>query len=439
MLRGYKPSNSVGVQIGLPKKTPISAKHRGCIRHVATQSKQSELVPNFFAEQVKRSEFRDIFVHPEQRYRFTYKDLDHATNGLASGLLEVFAPGDKLVYMAQNETDNLVTHIAAAKSGISFVSFNPKSSIDDIETLVRNLRPNGFIWNTKVQQPESLYKIFPEVENYLLRDRHMKFFKYPFTKGLIFNDYHGPSGFMNFKNLLLHNMFPSPVSQALSKLKATDFVTIHASVSNDNVQAVGYTHSHLLNTSHSVGQALSFSSDDRVCFAVGLAQFSAQALMWSCIENRSVIVVPSVSLDIQVESILHTLSAEKCTSLVIDSTGLEKVLSAIKETKKHDVSSLKRIIIPSPVHAGVATSAAQTLGVQSVYSIDFSSGTIFNELQGKGTLLPNLESKFVNGNLAVKGFIVPQTISGASSVDANGFYLTTEKVSKDASGQFVRA
>mmetsp|Transcript_27535 Transcript_27535/g.38843 ORF Transcript_27535/g.38843 Transcript_27535/m.38843 type:complete len:443 (-) Transcript_27535:1363-2691(-) len=442
MLRGCRPLSKSFVKFGHSKQIPNPTRGRTSLRYFANQSKpanQSELVPNYFAEQVKRSEFRDIFVHPEQKYRFTYKDLDHVTTGLATGLLEVFTPGDKLVYMAQNETDNLVTHIAAAKSGISFVSFNPKANIDEIETLVRNFKPNGFIWNTKLHKPESFYRIYPEIENYLLRDRDLQFFKYPFTKGLIFNDYDGPSGFMTFKNLLLYNRYPSLVAQALPKLKASDFVTIHASVSNDNVQAVAYTHSHLLNTAHSISQALSFSSDDRVCFAIGLAQFRAQALMWSCIGNRSVIVVPSVSLELQVESVLRTLSTEKCTNLVIDSNGLEKVLAAVKETKKYDLSSLKRVIIPSSLSSGLANSASQTLGVQSVYSIDFSSGTVFNELQGKGALLPNLESKIVNGNLAVKGFVVPQTISGNTSVDTNGFYLTQEKVSKDASGQLIRA
>ena len=162
---------------------------------------------------------------------------------------------------------------------------------------------------------------------------------------------------MTFKNLLVYNRYPSLVAAALPKLKATDFVTIQATVSNDRVQALGYTHSHLLNASHSLGQAMSFSSDDRVCFAIGLAQFPAQALgknsfanvtfflVWSCIGNRSVIVVPSVSLDLQVDNVLQTVSTEQCTTLIIEPSGLEKVLSAVRENpKKYNLSSLKRLV-----------------------------------------------------------------------------------------------
>jgi acyl-coenzyme A synthetase/AMP-(fatty) acid ligase len=231
------------------------------------------------------------------------------------------------------------------------------------------------------------------------------------------------------------------VAAALPKLKTSDFVTIHATVSNNNVQALGYTHSHLLNAGHSLGQALSLSSDDRVCFAIGLAQFPAQALVWGCIGNRSVIVVPSVSLDLQVDSVLQTVATEKCTTLVIDPSGLGQVISAVREhSKKYDLSSLKRLVIPSSaVDSSLSRSATELLGVQSIWSIDFSNGTVFNELQGKGALLPNLESKIVDGRLAVKGFVVPQTITGTNPADASGFLLTQQKLSKDSSGQFVRA
>ena len=93
-----------------------------------------QAIGDFFDDMVEKQPEREALVSRHEGQRFTYRELQTASNKLASALLSLgLVPGDRVGIWSHNNVPWVLMQIATAKVGLILVNINPAYRTSELE------------------------------------------------------------------------------------------------------------------------------------------------------------------------------------------------------------------------------------------------------------------------------------------------------------------
>src|SRR5829696_229181 len=86
----------------------------------------------------------DGVAEPDQRRRWTYRELQHRSQQVAATLLQDFAPGDRVALWAPNSAGWVCFQIGAGLAGILLVTVNPAYQHAELAHVLHRSQVSGF-------------------------------------------------------------------------------------------------------------------------------------------------------------------------------------------------------------------------------------------------------------------------------------------------------
>ncbi|KAJ0397330.1 hypothetical protein P43SY_009280 [Pythium insidiosum] len=119
-------------------------------------------------EAVERLPHKEAFRSIKQDLRWSYKELDNFVQQVANGLNSLhFQPGDVLAVWLPNNAENLVTHLAAAKAGVTLAVIDPEiSSAEEVAFVLHDSKASGILYEPKIAGRNNsavVSELFPEL------------------------------------------------------------------------------------------------------------------------------------------------------------------------------------------------------------------------------------------------------------------------------------
>jgi fatty-acyl-CoA synthase len=378
----------------------------------------------YFDKIVARFGDREALVVRHQDVRWTYRELQRRANNLAANLIRLgLTPGERIGIWSQNNSEWVVTQIAAAKTGLILVNLNPAYRRTELEYALNKVACRALIISPRFKSSEYLAilrELAPELA--VCEPGHLVSAKLPALQLVIRLGADYTSGMLNFDDLL--DDASASELRSLEALGATlqfdDPVNIQfTSGTTGAPKAATLTHHNILNNAFFVGQAMKFSEHDRLCIPVPLFHVFGMVMgNLVCIAHGATMVYPAESFD--ADAVLETIEDERCTAL----HGVPTMFIAELDHpgfSRFDLGSLRTGIMagaPCPIEVMKKVVARMNMrevtiayGMTETSPISFQSLTddpIDRRVSTVGRIQPHLEVKIVDGD----GRIVPRGVKG---------------------------
>lgn len=210
------------------------------------------------------------------------------TDAVAAGLLEAGYTRDAtLALWLANETEHLVTVIAAAKIGMRVVVIDPHVNIDGVAAVLKDEGCRGLMFGQRFKS-EARTKLVAALTDLELwhwgdnvNDKSMRKLRH-----LINTGHEEVRGILQFGSLPVYNPMPDPIPLLRPTLSADDVLVVPYSAADDGsaVRGEPLTQGALVATAKASAKAMSLSGEDIVCVSAwlhsrfGLAAGSLAAL-----------------------------------------------------------------------------------------------------------------------------------------------------------------
>jgi len=383
-----------------------------------------QAIGNYFDEACKKYSSHEALVVCHQNIRLTYSELKDKVDALACGLLRLgLQHGDRIGIWSQNNMEWTVTQFAAAKAGLVLVTINPAYRRAELEYALNKAGCRALILSPNFKQSNYLQiinDVAPELAG--CEPSNFRSSRLATLQMVIRMGDECSSGMYNFNDLL-----PLPSQSELERLdqigkqlQCTDPINIQfTSGTTGNPKGATLSHRNILNNGYFVAEAINLDAGDRLCIPVPLYHCFGMVMgNLGCLTHGATMIYPSEAFD--PESLLKTISKEKCTALY----GVPTMFIAIldhPEFSNYDVSSLRTGIMagsPCPVevmkrvidkmHMGDVTIA---YGMTETSPVSFQSSTtdsIDHRVSTVGRVHPHCEVKIVGDD----GNTVPRGVKG---------------------------
>lgn len=374
----------------------------------------------FLIERAQKFEHKDLLVIPSENIRHTYVELREKVDAFSIGLYDdLIREGDTFVSTLPDISVGLYVQLASARSNVVYVPFTPyvplKTFLSELQSskaralLVPDLYGNrNYI--------EELYEAIPEID--LQREDIPSRFSaldYPKLRLCAMwskegNEWNGFAPIHRSQvTFALRN--PIPKLAPLSNGKPVLLLPQNDTLNFDAVSQIA-----LVNTGHAILEALSVNIHDRISLSVPYNSIGFFLAVGS-ISHGTVLVQAGSKFN--ADATLKTISRDKSTILFI--TGAD--LAALqKDSKRHDLSSLRTVVVWGKLDAG-AIQTAKALGAKEVFGLEHLNGHtgqltgLIRTDEGKAVPLPGVEAKVVDG----QGNVVLVGQSGA--IKTKGFHV----------------
>lgn len=263
----------------------------------------------FFDDMVAKQPDREALVSRHEGQRFTYRELQIASNRLASALLKAgLQPGDRVGIWSHNNVPWILMQIATAKVGLVLVNINPAYRTSEVEYALNKV-------GCKLLVTMARFK----TSDYLGMLRELGPTRLPLLQHTVWIDNAGDGeqdGMQRFSDLLASgDPQDARIEQVGSTLAATDPINIQfTSGTTGFPKGATLTHRNILNNGFFVGECMRLGPADRLCIPVPMYHCFGMVLgVLACLTHGSTIVFPNDGFDAL--SVLETVQAEKCTAL----------------------------------------------------------------------------------------------------------------------------
>jgi len=445
--------------------------------HTVSESHGSTELPlieqtlgDFFDTIAARLPDQEALVSVHQGRRYSYRQLQAASNQLASALLALgLEPGDRVGIWSHNNAEWVLMQLATAKVGLILVNINPAYRVAEVEYALNRVGCKALVTMARFKTSDyvgMLHELAPEWRN--AQPGALQAARLPHLRQVVWIDVPGQgddmAGLQRFSDLLARGDAADPrVARIAGSLHATDPINIQfTSGTTGFPKGATLTHRNILNNGFFIGEAMRLSSADRLCIPVPLYHCFGMVLgNLACLTHGATIVYPNDGFDAL--SVLQTVQDERCTGL----HGVPTMFIAELDHPRFaefDLSTLRTGIMagsPCPIevmkrvvrdmHLSEVTIAYGMTETSPVSCQSTTTTPLEKRVTTVGQVHPHLQVKVidpatgavaaphVSGELCTRGYSVmhgywddPQRT--AEAIDAEGWMHTGDLATMDEEG-----
>ena len=417
-----------------------------------------QTIGDFFDAMVARQPDALALVSRHEGQRFSYRELQAASNRLASALLKTgLVPGDRVGIWSHNNVAWVLMQIATAKAGLVLVNINPAYRTSEVEYALNKVGCKALVTMPRFKTSDYLG---------MLRELGAK--KLPQLQAIYWIDIPGQgaaeAGMTRFSTLLEHgDPQDARVAEVQRGLQATDPINIQfTSGTTGFPKGATLTHRNILNNGFFIGECMQLTPADKLCIPVPMYHCFGMVLgNLACLTHGSAIVYPNDGFDAL--TVLETVQAERCTGLHGVPTmfiaeldhprfaefDLGSLRTGIMAGTACPIEVMKRVV--EQMHLSQITIAYGMTETSPVSCQSSTTTPLDKRVTTVGTVQPHIEIKIVDpetgttvprgqsGEFCTRGYSVmhgywddePRT---REAIDADGWMHTGDLAVMDAEG-----
>ena len=417
-----------------------------------------QTIGDCFDAMVARQPDALALVSRHEGQRFSYRELQAASNRLASALLKTgLVPGDRVGIWSHNNVAWVLMQIATAKAGLVLVNINPAYRTSEVEYALNKVGCKALVTMPRFKTSDYLG---------MLRELGAK--KLPQLQAIYWIDIPGQgaaeAGMTRFSTLLEHgDPQDARVAEVQRGLQATDPINIQfTSGTTGFPKGATLTHRNILNNGFFIGECMQLTPADKLCIPVPMYHCFGMVLgNLACLTHGSAIVYPNDGFDAL--TVLETVQAERCTGLHGVPTmfiaeldhprfaefDLGSLRTGIMAGTACPIEVMKRVV--EQMHLSQITIAYGMTETSPVSCQSSTTTPLDKRVTTVGTVQPHIEIKIVDpetgatvprgqsGEFCTRGYSVmhgywddePRT---REAIDADGWMHTGDLAVMDAEG-----
>ena len=428
-----------------------------------------ETIGGFFDRVAEKYPDNKALILRHQGVEWTYAELQHRVDQLASGLLALgIAPGDRVGIWGPNSAEWVLTQLATAKIGAIMVCINPGYRLYELEYALNKVECKALITDESFKTSDylgMLNTLAPELE--YCAPGALASTKLPKLKHVIRMGASSSAGMHNFDQIceLATDGDRAALSGLQTQLKPDDAINIQfTSGTTGNPKGAMLSHCNILNNGYLTGEAMRLTPADKLCIPVPLYHcFGMVLAVLACVSHGATMVFPGEAFDPQ--QTLQTVQDERCTALHgvptmfiteldhpnFSSFDLSSLRTGIMAGAPCPIEVMKRVI--SEMHMRDILIAYGQTELSPINNITLPDDSLERRTETVGRAMPWVEVKVIDeaghvvpvgekGEICTRGYSVMQGYwndpeKTAETIDAAGWLHSGDIATMDAFG-YVR-
>ncbi|MDB5366228.1 MAG: AMP-binding protein [Rhodospirillales bacterium] len=365
-------------------------------------------------------------VVPHQNIRWTWRELAHETERVATGLRQCgLVAGDRLGIWAPNRAEWVLTQLACARAGLILVTINPAYRVSELEHALNLAGCRALVLAERYRGSEyvpMLRALLPELGAVA---GPLQAARAPALRTVVVIGDAQHAGCLRFADLVAD--VPGD-AEAAPPLSPDDPINVQfTSGTTGAPKGATLTHHNILNNGFFVGERMRLTHLDRVCIPVPLYHCFGMVMgVLNCVTHGAAMVFPSEAFE--PAAVLQAVEAERCTALY----GVPTMFLAVLDCPGFaaaDLTSLRTgIMSGAPCPAPLMQRVLHDLHMSEIticYGMTETSPVIFQTMPDAtiearigtaGRIQPHLEAKIVDA----AGAVVPIGSTGELLVRGYG-------------------
>jgi fatty-acyl-CoA synthase len=428
-----------------------------------------ETIGGFFDRVAEKYPDNKALILRHQGVEWTYAELQHRVDQLASGLLALdIAPGDRVGIWGPNSAEWVLTQLATAKIGAIMVCINPAYRLYELEYALNKVECKALITDESFKTSDylgMLNTLAPELE--YCAPGALASTKLPKLKHVIRMGTSSSAGMHNFDQIceLATDADRAALLRLQTQLKPDDAINIQfTSGTTGNPKGATLSHCNILNNGYLTGEAMRLTPADKLCIPVPLYHcFGMVLAVLACVSHGATMVFPGEAFDSQ--QTLQTVQDERCTALHgvptmfiteldhpnFSSFDLSSLRTGIMAGAPCPIEVMKRVI--SDMHMRDILIAYGQTELSPINNITLPDDSLERRTETVGRAMPWVEVKVIDeaghvvpvgekGEICTRGYSVMQGYwndpeKTAETIDAAGWLHSGDIATMDAFG-YVR-
>ena len=428
-----------------------------------------ETIGGFFDRVAEKYPDNKALILRHQGVEWTYAELQHRVDQLASGLLALgIAPGDRVGIWGPNSAEWVLTQLATAKIGAIMVCINPAYRLYELEYALNKVECKALITDESFKTSDylgMLNTLAPELE--YCAPGALASTKLPKLKHVIRMGTSSSAGMHNFDQIceLATDADRAALLRLQTQLKPDDAINIQfTSGTTGNPKGATLSHCNILNNGYLTGEAMRLTQADKLCIPVPLYHcFGMVLAVLACVSHGATMVFPGEAFDPQ--QTLQTVQDERCTALHgvptmfiteldhpnFSSFDLSSLRTGIMAGAPCPIEVMKRVI--SDMHMRDILIAYGQTELSPINNITLPDDSLERRTETVGRAMPWVEVKVIDeaghvvpvgekGEICTRGYSVMQGYwndpeKTAETIDAAGWLHSGDIATMDAFG-YVR-
>ena len=262
---------------------------------------------------------RDALISCHQDIRYTYSALLHEVDRAARALIHLGVErGDRVGIWSPNAAEWIVCQFAAAKVGAILVNINPSYRLRELEFALNQsgvtLLISARVFR-KIDYVEMLVTLMPELK--ARRRGVLRAARIPSLRQIIYLGEDANPGGMAWSEFVTQGdrVPQSDLARRERLLQFDDPINIqYTSGTTGTPKGATLSHHNILNNGFFVGEALKYTSDDRICVPVPFYHcFGCVLGNLAAVTHGAAIVIPSEAFD--ADATLRAIETHRCTAV----------------------------------------------------------------------------------------------------------------------------